>query len=250
MRSLALLLLCSACGVSPPSPGADGGPGPDAAVVYCPAAGRYALDAYGCDEGVGCPPVLPGVDDDGDGASELAGDCDDSTPWVSPNATEVCDLRDNDCDGLVDEDGVCPDPAVACPLSFAEVRCCDATHTIAGSFYELDSSGTPSIYSPGGGFADPFAVLVRRRDTGELRYAITCAAPPPTAGGYPFRFYLRDEEFVVPGARYELLMHLRWYLPWAAAPSGDCWRRVPVVTTDAETAAVCLDYGPLVLSCL
>ena len=30
-------------------------------------------------------------------------DCDDTNPAINPNATEVCDSVDNDCDGLVDE---------------------------------------------------------------------------------------------------------------------------------------------------
>ena len=56
-------------------------------------------------------------DDDSDGYSELeddgVNDCNDNDPWTYPGATEDCDSRDNDCDGLVDEgeddseDGAC-----------------------------------------------------------------------------------------------------------------------------------------------
>ena len=45
---------------------------------------------------------LPG-DADGDGYVEND-DCNDSDAAVNPGATEVCDLIDNDCDTLVDED--------------------------------------------------------------------------------------------------------------------------------------------------
>ena len=45
----------------------------------------------------------PHLDDDGDGLSELEGDCDDGDPSVSPAAVEVCDGEDNDCDGLIDD---------------------------------------------------------------------------------------------------------------------------------------------------
>lgn len=44
------------------------------------------------------------VDDDGDGWSEVEGDCDDADPDVSPGATEACEDRvDDDCDGVPDD---------------------------------------------------------------------------------------------------------------------------------------------------
>ena len=39
-------------------------------------------------------------------------DCDDSDAAIKPGATEVCDGVDNDCDGNVDEGGVCADKIV------------------------------------------------------------------------------------------------------------------------------------------
>ena len=45
------------------------------------------------------PPV---IDDDGDGFDDTV-DCDDSDAAIHPDAEEVCDLKDNNCDGTIDE---------------------------------------------------------------------------------------------------------------------------------------------------
>jgi len=42
-------------------------------------------------------------DGDGDGYTELDGDCNDTLVTVAPGLAEVCDLLDNNCDGQVDE---------------------------------------------------------------------------------------------------------------------------------------------------
>jgi phosphatidylserine/phosphatidylglycerophosphate/cardiolipin synthase-like enzyme len=64
-----------------------------------------------CWEGACCSSDC--VDGDGDGYGTgpecLGEDCDDGNAGVHPGAAEVCNQQDDDCDGLTDEDGVCPD---------------------------------------------------------------------------------------------------------------------------------------------
>lgn len=61
------------------------------------------------DPGQGGPPAP--VDADGDGAP-VTSDCNDADPTVFPSAHEVCDLLDQDCDGVAD-DGV-PNDGAGC----------------------------------------------------------------------------------------------------------------------------------------
>ncbi|MDP2311674.1 MAG: MopE-related protein [Pseudomonadota bacterium] len=42
-------------------------------------------------------------DDDGDGYTENAGDCDDADPTTNPGASDLCDDADNDCSGYINE---------------------------------------------------------------------------------------------------------------------------------------------------
>ena len=43
------------------------------------------------------------TDNDGDGYSEATGDCNDVDPATYPDAVEICDQVDNDCNGVVDD---------------------------------------------------------------------------------------------------------------------------------------------------
>lgn len=51
----------------------------------------------------GCEDGSTPSDFDEDGWSSAEGDCDDEAPLVHPDATETCNQRDDDCNGLIDD---------------------------------------------------------------------------------------------------------------------------------------------------
>jgi predicted outer membrane repeat protein len=83
---------------------------------YNDGTGRYDMGAF---EYQGVPPNTYYVDNDGDGYgttnesvlkacqappgfAALKGDCNDADPTINPGAVEICDGKDNNCNGLVD----------------------------------------------------------------------------------------------------------------------------------------------------
>jgi len=81
------------------------------------------------------------TDGDGDGFASNK-DCNDSNPNVYPGATEICNSIDDDCDGLVDEDGVC------------EPACTDSD---GDTYYAEAGCGTPQDCNDGDFYIHPGA---------------------------------------------------------------------------------------------
>lgn len=99
-------------------------------------------------------------------------DCDDNDPARSPNADEICDVVDNDCDGLVDEAAL----DVGAP-----VRVLSTTGTVADAQMASspDSPGIRLIYVTEGASAETRAASLPSATTaGSVASEITAGANP------------------------------------------------------------------------
>jgi hypothetical protein len=82
----------------------------DLGLTHDGASASTSLNASAFEDGCSASDFYPPewTDGDGDGYTEREGDCDDSDPDRYPGAIEVCNEIDDDCDGEIDEGGVCP----------------------------------------------------------------------------------------------------------------------------------------------
>jgi hypothetical protein len=89
-------------------------------------------------DGQGDPDVVVNGCEKPDDAVVNADDCDDANPLVFLGAEEYCDGRDTDCDGELDEDGVCPEVAPPPdPAGVSACGSCDGAGRPAGASWAL-----------------------------------------------------------------------------------------------------------------
>ncbi|MDP6943128.1 MAG: fibrinogen-like YCDxxxxGGGW domain-containing protein, partial [Myxococcota bacterium] len=104
------------------------------------------VPVLGLEEGQSCAqaadPALC-TDHDQDGWYPMAGDCDDTKPEVHAAAPEQCDTLDNDCDGIVDNVGICCGDSVVDPG-----ESCDDGNVVGDDACSADCSriGYPLAY--------------------------------------------------------------------------------------------------------
>jgi hypothetical protein len=110
-----------------------------------------------CEDDPDCDGCMD-ADDDGY-CSEASGgdDCDDSNSSVHPYATETCNDRDDDCDGLVDEGDVCGSPGDLYTFRiYADIGTTDRTDffVATGTIYPAGIGTAGTYYNDSVGLSD------------------------------------------------------------------------------------------------
>lgn len=125
------------------------------------------------------------IDLDLDGYSEADGDCDDNDSSIYPGATEICDEKDNDCDGTEDE-GATGDDEHEPNESDSAAQYLGSLETIAGGSIEglIDSESDEDWF---------YFYAVDETDFGFDSFNFTIFLNPPANVDIAFALYFSEE---------------------------------------------------------
>lgn len=103
----------------------------------------YYLD--GDDDGYGSSAIMS-CDDPGGDYVTMGGDCIDSDSGINPNASEACDLIDNDCSGTPDDDQACHNDCRAHVYDGHVYQFCTRDRRWGESLSDCDNFGDNGLY--------------------------------------------------------------------------------------------------------
>jgi hypothetical protein len=191
---------------------------------------NWYADADG--DGFGDPAVEVVDCEPGAGWVEDAADCDDANSSINPDAQEICDSLDNDCDGLVDDDD---DSIDGTSTWYADAD----GDGFGDDGAVMEACNQPSGYAEYGGDCDD-SDPAPSRTTAPTRPTTTATAPPatptPTATAGP---PARTATTVTPRSTPTPKRSATTSMTTATAPSTRTapWTRTPGTPTPTVTAS-------------